>query len=137
MATVLFVSESDTGYSPIASALFERAAAGRHRALSAGTRPGDRVDPLVVDVMRALGIDLSEQRPRPVTDKLVKQANVVVTIGDADECPYVPGRLYIEWDLDEPRSRSIQELREARDDIGWHADALVVELDWWVIHGDL
>ena len=112
MATVLFVSEFDTGDSPMAAALLERAAAGRHTALSAGTGPGDRVDPRVVDVMRAVGIELSDRRPRLVTDDLVEQANVVVTIGDVEECPYVPGRLYIDWDLDEPTSCSIPELRE-------------------------
>jgi protein-tyrosine-phosphatase len=92
MATVLFVSEFDTGYSPMAAALLERAAAGRHTARSAGTGPGD-VDPRVVDVMRAVGIELGDRRPRLVTDDLVEQANVVVTIGDVEECPYVPGRL--------------------------------------------
>jgi arsenate reductase len=93
MATVLFVSEFDSGDSPMAAALLERAAAGRHTALSAGTGPGDRVDPRVVDVMRAVGIELGDRRPRLVTDDLVEQANVVVTIGDVEECPYVPGRL--------------------------------------------
>jgi arsenate reductase (thioredoxin) len=128
-ATVLFVCLHNAGRSQMSAALFERAAAGRHRALSAGTTPADRVHPEVVDVMRELGIDLADRTPRKLTNELAAQADVIVTMGCGDECPYIPGKRYVDWDLQDPKGRPVDEVRATRDDIAARVRALVDELD--------
>src|SRR5207245_415646 len=107
LATVLFVCLHNAGRSQISQALFERAAAGRHLALSAGTEPGERVHPEVVEVMRELGIDLADHAPRALTNELAERADVVVTMGCGDQCPYIPGKRYLDWDLTDPKGRPI------------------------------
>jgi protein-tyrosine-phosphatase len=129
MATALFVCLHNAGRSQMSAALFERAAGGRHRALSAGTTPGERVHPEVVEVMRELGIDLADRVPQLLTRELAEQADVVVTMGCGDECPYIPGKRYIDWELADPKGRPIDEVRATRDDIARRVDALVAELD--------
>src|SRR4051794_14662576 len=129
MATALFVCLHNAGRSQMSAALFERAAGGRHRALSAGTTPGDRVHPEVVAVMKELGIDLSDRRPQKLTPQLAEQADVVVTMGCGDECPYIPGKRYLDWDLEDPKGRPIDEVRATRDDIDRRLEQLVAELD--------
>ena len=129
MATVLFVCLHNAGRSQMSAALFERAAGGRHRALSAGTTPGDRVHPEVVEVMSELGIDLSGRTPRRLTRELAEEADVVVTMGCGDECPYIPGKRYLDWDLPDPKGRPLDEVRATRDDIAERVQALVVEVD--------
>jgi len=129
MATALFVCLHNAGRSQMSAALFERAADGRHRALSAGTTPGDRVHPEVVEVMRELGIDLAGRRPQRLTTELAEQADVVVTMGCGDECPYVPGTRYVDWDLEDPKGRPVEEVRATRDEIARRVQALVAELD--------
>ena len=129
MAHVLFVCLHNAGRSQMSRALFERAADGRHEALSAGTTPGDRVHPEVVEAMRELGIDLSGRTPRKLDDELARWADVVVTMGCGDECPYIPGKRYIDWDLPDPKGRPIEEVRATRDDIAARVDGLVRELD--------
>jgi arsenate reductase len=129
MARVLFVCLHNAGRSQMSRALFERAAAGRHEAESAGTTPGDRVHPEVLDVMRELDFDLSDQRPRPLTRDLAEWADVVVTMGCGDECPYIPGKRYIDWDLPDPKGRPEAEVRAIRDDIATRVTALLADLD--------
>lgn len=129
MATVLFVCLHNAGRSQMSQALFERAAAGRHDALSAGTTPADRVHPEVVEAMLDLGIDLSARRPQLLTHELAEQADVVVTMGCGDECPYMPGKRYIDWDLPDPKGRPIAEVCATRDEIARRTRALVDELD--------
>jgi protein-tyrosine-phosphatase len=129
MATALFVCLHNAGRSQMSAALFERAAYGRHRALSAGTTPADRVHPEVVEVMRELGIDLADRTPQPLTRELAEQADVVVTMGCGDQCPYIPGKRYIDWDLPDPKGRPADEVRATRDDIARRVNALVAELD--------
>lgn len=131
MATVLFVCLHNAGRSQMSAALLERAAGDRHRALSAGTTPGERVHPEVVAVMREPGfeMDLSERTPRLLTHELAEQADVVVTMGCGDECPYIPGKRYVDWDLPDPKGRPIAEVRAIRDDIAGRIAALVRELD--------
>ncbi|HVL97520.1 MAG TPA: arsenate reductase ArsC [Solirubrobacteraceae bacterium] len=131
MATVLFVCLHNAGRSQMSAALFERAAGGRHRALSAGTLadPDGRVHPEVVEVMREVGVDLSQRRPQRLTRELAEQADVVVTMGCGDECPYIPGRRYVDWDLADPKGRPVDEVRATRDDIGARVESLVAELD--------
>src|SRR5215204_5442651 len=129
MATALFVCLHNAGRSQMSQALFERAAEGRHRALSAGTTPAKRVHPEVVEVMRELGIELADREPKLLTRELAEKAAVVVTMGCGDECPYIPGRRYLDWDLADPKGRPIAEVRATRDEVAARVDALVAELD--------
>ena len=129
MAHVLFVCLHNAGRSQMSAALFQRAAEGRHSASSAGTTPAERVHPEVVEVMRELGIDLADRVPRKLTRELAEQADVVVTMGCGDECPYVPGKRYIDWDLPDPKGRPLDEVRATRDDIARRVVGLVAELD--------
>jgi arsenate reductase (thioredoxin) len=128
MATVLFACLHNAGRSQMSAALFEREAGGRHRALSAGTQPAARVHPEVVDVMRELGIDLAERVPRRLTPELAAEADVVVTMGCGDECPYVAGTRYIDWDLPDPKGLPLAEVRSIRDDIAERVRLLAAEL---------
>src|SRR5580700_1408467 len=117
MATVLFACLHNAGRSQMSQALFERAAGGRHLALSAGTTPAEHVHPEVVEVMQELGIDLSDRCPQLFTRELAEQADVVVTMGCGDACPYVPGKRSIDWDLPDPEGSPLKEIRATRDEI--------------------
>ncbi|MBX5468338.1 MAG: arsenate reductase ArsC [Thermoleophilaceae bacterium] len=128
MANVLFVCLHNAGRSQMSQALFERAAGGAHEARSAGTAPAERVHPEVVEAMRELGIDLSGRRPRALTRELAEWADVVVTMGCGDECPYIPGKLYLDWDLPDPRGRPLDEVRATRDEIERRVRELVAQL---------
>jgi protein-tyrosine-phosphatase len=112
----------------MSAALFERAAEGRHEALSAGTTPAAHVHPEVVEVMRELGIDLSGRVPRKLTTELAERADVVVTMGCGDACPYIPGKRYIDWDLEDPTGRPLDEVRATRDLIAAKVTELAAEL---------
>ncbi len=129
MATALFVCLHNAGRSQMSAALFERAAGGRHRALSAGTTPADRVHPEVVEVMHELGIDLADRTPQLLTQELAEQAAVVVTMGCDDACPFVPGVRYLDWQLPDPKGQPLAVVRAARDEIARRVGALVAELD--------
>jgi len=113
----------------MSQALFEQAAQGRHTAESAGTTPGDRVHPEVVEVMRELDIDLSDRKPQKLSGALAERADVVVTMGCGDECPYIPGKRYIDWDLQDPKGRPINEVRATRDDITRRVEELLRQLE--------
>ena len=129
MASVLFVCLHNAGRSQMSQALFERAAAGRHTALSAGTTPADHVHPEVVEVMRELDIDLSDRRPRLLTRKLAEQADVVVTMGCGDACPYIPDKRYIDWELPDPKGRPLAAVRATREEINRRVTDLLADLD--------
>ncbi len=129
MATVLFVCLHNAGRSQMSEALFARGAGGRHEAISAGTTPAERVHPEVVAAMGELGIDLSGRRPRPLTRELAEQADVVVTMGCGDACPYIPGKRYVDWELPDPAGRPLQEVRATRDQIARRVAELLAELD--------
>ncbi len=129
MARVLFVCTLNAGRSQMSQALFEHVANGRHQSRSAGTRPAEHVHPVVVDAMREQSIDLSERRPQTLTDELAEWADVVVTMGCGDECPYIPGKKYIDWDLTDPDGKSLGEVRAIRDDIKTRVADLLRELD--------
>jgi arsenate reductase (thioredoxin) len=129
VARVLFVCQQNAGRSQMSQALFERATNGRHQARSAGTRPAEHVHPVVVDVMRERGIDLSVRRPQKLTDDLGQWADVVVTMGCGDECPYIPGKKYIDWDLTDPDGKSVDEVRAIRNDINARVRQLASDLD--------
>ena len=129
MATVLFVCLHNAGRSQMSQALFERAAPGKHTALSAGTTPAEHIHPEVIQVMRELDIDLSDRRPQLLTRELAERADVVVTMGCGDECPYIPGKRYIDWDLADPRDRPLAEVRATRDEIAGRVSDLLAELE--------
>jgi arsenate reductase len=131
MAIVLFVCLHNAGRSQMSAALFERAAGGRHEALSAGSEadPGGHVHPQVVEVMRELGIDVADRRPQRLSDELVREADLIVTMGCGDACPFIPGTRYLDWDLPDPKGRPVEEVRATRDEIARRVGALVAELD--------
>jgi arsenate reductase len=117
MARVLFVCRHNAGRSQMSQALFEQSSQGRHEARSAGTAPAERVHPEVIDAMREVGIDLSTRTPQKLTDALAAWADVVVTMGCGDECPYIPGKRYVDWDLQDPSGKPLPEVRQIRDEI--------------------
>ena len=125
---VLFVCVHNAGRSQMAAALLERAAGDELAASSAGSEPGEAVHPEVVEVMSELGIDLSAKIPRRLTDDLAKRADVVVTMGCGDACPYIPGKRYIDWELEDPKGLPIDQVRGIRDDIKRRVEELTTEL---------
>jgi len=126
---VLFVCIQNAGRSQMAQALFARAANGRHEARSAGSRPAQHVHPPVVEVMREVGIDVGTNVPHKLDGEDMRWADLVVTMGCGDECPYVPGTGYVDWELTDPAGRPLDEVRRVRDEIGRRVQALVAELD--------
>ena len=128
MARVLFVCLHNAGRSQMSKALFERAAGGRHEADSAGTEPAEHVHPEVVEVMREVGVDLSGRTPQKLSDELAEWADVIVTMGCGDACPYIPGKRYIDWDLTDPKGLALDEVRAIRTDIAQRTEALAPEL---------
>jgi len=134
MANVLFVCLHNAGRSQMAKALFERAVASAHGASahsaeSAGTEPAERVHPEVVEAMRELGIDLSAARPQLLTVELARWADLVVTMGCGDRCPYIPGKRYLDWQLPDPAGRPPEEVRAVRDQIAERVRRLVGDLN--------
>ena len=129
MTTILFVCLHNAGRSQMSQALFEQAAEDRHTALSAGTTPADQVHPEVVTVMRELRIDLAGRRPRALAPELAERADVVVTMGCGDQCPYFPGKRYVDWDLPDPKGRPLAEVRATRDEIARRIRELLAELN--------
>jgi arsenate reductase len=129
MARILFVCLHNAGRSQISEALFERAAGGHHEARSAGTEPGERVHPEVVEAMRELGVELTTRVPRKLSQADAEWADVVVTMGCGDECPYIPGKRYLDWDLADPKGRPLEEVRATRDEIERRVAELIGELD--------
>jgi arsenate reductase (thioredoxin) len=129
VARVLFVCKQNAGRSQMSQALFEQIAQGRHESRSAGTRPAEHVHPVVVGAMREQGIDLSARRPQKLTEELGRWADVVVTMGCGDECPYIPGKKYLDWDLRDPADQPLDAVRAIRDDIDMRVKQLARELD--------
>jgi arsenate reductase (thioredoxin) len=131
MSHVLFVCLHNAGRSQISQALFERAADGRHSAESAGSvaDSNGHVHPEVIEVMRELGVDLTDRRPQRLSTELAQRADVVVTMGCGDTCPYIPGKRYIDWDLPDPAGQPIEAVRTLREDIAGRVKALIEQLD--------
>ena len=121
---VLFVCLHNAGRSQMSAALWELAG---HEARSAGTTPADRVHPEVVEAMNDLGIDLSDRTPQKLTTEMAEWADVVVTMGCGDECPFIPGKRYVDWDLPDPKGKPVEEVRAIRDDIRSRIAALAQE----------
>jgi arsenate reductase len=126
---VLFVCVQNAGRSQIASVLFDRAAAGAHVSRSAGSNPAGHVHPEVVDVMGELGIDVSGHAPRRLDRADAEWADVVVTMGCGDACPFIPGRRYVDWQLDDPHGQPLERVREIRDEIDRRVRELLGELE--------
>ncbi|MEX0673785.1 MAG: arsenate reductase ArsC [Gaiellaceae bacterium] len=114
MTNALFVCVENAGRSQMAEALFKRLGGA---ARSAGTQPAERVHPEVVEAMREVGIDVSGRVPRGLSRDDVEWADVVVTMGCGDSCPYIPGKTYVDWELDDPAGKGLDEVREIRDEI--------------------
>jgi len=126
--TVLFVCVHNAGRSQMAASLLERAAAGRIDVRSAGSAPADTLNPAVVAAMAELGIDLTTERPKLLTDDAVRAADVVITMGCGDACPFFPGKQYLDWELDDPAGRALDAVRPIRDEIDRRVRALADEL---------
>jgi arsenate reductase len=129
MANVLFVCVENAGRSQLSEALFTRAAAGRHLARSAGSAPADRLNEKVVAVLAELDLDIAERVPRGLDAADAEWADLVVTMGCGDACPYVPGTRYVDWDLPDPKSMTLEEVRALRDDIVRRVEALVEDFE--------
>ena len=129
MSHVLFVCIQNAGRSQMAQALFARAAGGRHQARSAGSRPAARVHPPVVEALHEIDIDVAANVPHRLGEDDMRWADVVVTMGCGDECPYIPGKRYVDWELDDPAGRPLGEVRAVRDEIARRVAALAAELD--------
>ena len=131
MAHVLFVCLHNAGRSQMSRALFDRDAGGRHTSDSAGSiaDPSGSVHPPVIAVMDEIGIDLSGRQPQRLSDDLAGAADVVVTMGCGDTCPFIPGKRYIDWDLPDPKGQDLGSVRATRDDIERRVQALIAELD--------
>ncbi len=128
MSNVLFVCLHNAGRSQMSAALFEIEAGGEHSAKSAGTTPAEHVHPEVVVAMNELGVDLSTRAPQLLTQELAEWADVVVTMGCGDACPYIPGKRYIDWQLTDPKGLPVEEVRAIRDDIAKRVSELSNEL---------
>lgn len=129
MSNVLFVCLHNAGRSQMSQALFEQQVLGRHQSRSAGTTPADHVHPEVAAAMAEIDIDVAGHKPQKLTDELSQWADIVVTMGCGDECPYILGKRYIDWDLADPKGRPIEEVRATREDIRARVKGLVAELD--------
>ena len=125
---VLFVCIHNAGRSQMAAALLESKARGRVEVLSAGTAPANEVHPGVVEAMREVGIDLSQAQPKVLSSDAVRAADVVVTMGCGDACPFYPGKRYLDWDLPDPMGQPVEEVRPIRDAIDRRVSDLLDEL---------
>jgi len=125
---VLFVCVHNAGRSQMAAALLDHHAAGRVRVRSAGSVPADEVNPAVVAVMAEVGLDLSKEFPKPLTDDVVAGADVVITMGCGDACPIYPGKRYLDWDLTDPAGLPMELVRPIREDIDRRVRALLDDL---------
>lgn len=128
MKTVVFACVHNAGRSQMAAAWFNHLADPQAaRAISAGTSPADRVHPEVVDAMREVGIDLSSATPQTLTAELAREADLLVTMGCGDKCPYVPGLRVEDWPLEDPKGKPLARVREIRDEIRGRVEALLRE----------
>ncbi len=128
MKIVLFACIHNAGRSQMAAAWFNALSdPAKARAISAGTKPGERVHPEVVEAMRDVGIDLVGVKPQRLTEALAEQAALLVTMGCGDECPYVPGLRRSDWPLPDPKGQPVQRVREIRDDIKRRVEVLIAE----------
>jgi arsenate reductase (thioredoxin) len=125
---VLFVCVHNAGRSQMAAGLLDRRATGAVHVRSAGSAPADSINPAVVEAMAEIGVDLAREFPKPLTDDVVRAADVVVTMGCGDACAIYPGKRYVDWELADPAGKSLHEVRAIRDEIDSRVQALLAEL---------
>ena len=125
---VLFVCVHNAGRSQMAAGLLDHHARGRVHVRSAGSAPADTINPAVVAAMAELGLDLSKEFPKPLTDDVVRAADVVITMGCGDACPVYPGKRYLDWQLDDPAGKPVEQVRPIRDEIDRRVRELLAEL---------
>jgi protein-tyrosine-phosphatase len=125
---VLFVCVHNAGRSQMAAALLDHYAAGRVRVRSAGSEPAASINPAVVEAMAEVGLDITKEFPKPLTNDAVQAADAVVTMGCGDSCPFAPGKRYLDWDLQDPAGKRIEEIRPIRDEIDRRVKVLLQEL---------
>ena len=128
MPEVLFVCVHNAGRSQMAAGLVKLRSAGRIHVRSAGSDPGEQINPAVIEAMAELGVDMSEEFPKPLTDEVVRAADVVITMGCGDACPIYPGKKYEDWKLDDPAGQDVKRVRRIRDELDTRVQALVDDL---------
>lgn len=128
-ASVLFVCVHNAGRSQMAAGFLKELAGDRIEVRSAGTQPGDQVNPSAVAAMGEIGIDISQNFPKKLTDESVKDSDYIITMGCGDECPYFPGKTYLDWPLDDPAGQGVEAVRPIRDEIKKKIEALIAEID--------
>jgi arsenate reductase len=129
MVTVLFICIHNAGRSQMAEAFFNKLSEGRHRGISAGSRPADTVNPVVVEAMREVGFDISSRKPKKLDKEMILEADLAITMGcGEDACPIVPNELR-DWQLEDPSGKPIEVVRKIRDEMRFKVSALIKELD--------
>jgi protein-tyrosine-phosphatase len=125
---ILFLCVHNAGRSQMAAAFAREIGRGRVTVHSAGSAPGEHLNPAVVEVMREKGIDITAERPQKLTDEMALSADVVVTMGCGDACPIYPGKQYVDWELVDPAGKQIEDVRPIRDDVERSVSELIDEL---------
>ncbi|MBK3563598.1 arsenate reductase ArsC [Streptomyces sp. MBT62] len=127
--SVLFVCVHNAGRSQMASAWLTHLAGDRIEVRSAGSVPGDQVNPSAVEAMKEVGVDISDQRPKILTTEAVQASDYVITMGCGDACPVFPGKKYLDWALEDPAGKGVEAVRPIRDEIRTRIEALIAEID--------
>jgi len=128
MSGILFLCIHNAGRSQMAAGFARELSQGNVNIFSGGSEPADQVNPVAVEVMNELGIDISQYQPQRFTNELLNEVDVVVTMGCGDTCPYIPGKTYVDWPLDDPKGKPLDEVRRIRDDIKWRVEELLSQL---------
>ena len=128
-ASVLFVCIHNAGRSQMAAGFLKHLAGDRIEVRSAGTDPGEKVNPAAVEAMAEEGIDISVNFPKKLTDEAVKESDYVITMGCGDTCPYFPGKTYLDWPLDDPAGQGVDAVRPIRDAVRAKVEDLIAEID--------
>jgi arsenate reductase (thioredoxin) len=126
---VLFVCVHNAGRSQMAAGLLQRKAGDRVRVVSAGSEPADQLNPAVVEAMGEIGIDIAAERPKKLEDGMVRESDVVITMGCGDACPIYPGKRYEDWELEDPAGKDLETVRTIRDEIASRVDTVIGALD--------
>ena len=134
MERVIFACVHNAGRSQMAAALLTKYGEGRVEVLSAGSAPADSLNPAVIEAMREVGIDLTSERPKLLTTEAVEASDVVVTMGCGDACPIFPGKRYLDWELDDPAGKSVEDVRPVRDEIERRVRGLLDDLGVTAVH---
>jgi protein-tyrosine-phosphatase len=128
-ASVLFVCVHNAGRSQMAAGFLRALAGDRVQVLSAGTEPKDQINPSAIEAMAEVGIDIANNSPKVLTTEAVKDSDYVITMGCGDACPFFPGKTYLDWPLDDPAGKGVEDVRPIRDEIRAKVEALIAEID--------